>query len=158
MEVSIDVTMPSECEIAIQRYFNVPPQQVFEGYTRPDYVERWLLGGEGFAVVTCEIDLRVGGEYRYRWRSEGGEQLGVRGVYREIEEPRLLVFSESFDEPWYPGDGLVSLLFEEQGDGTLLTELHRYGSSEARDAVLASGATREAAAGFDRLEELLEPV
>jgi uncharacterized protein YndB with AHSA1/START domain len=104
----------------------------------------------------CEIDLRVGGAYRYVWRHlQNGAEMGMGGVYREIAAPARLVATEKFDESWYPGEALNTLELVERSGRTFLTQTMQYESREARDAVLKSPMEQGLAVGFDRLEALL---
>src|ERR1700740_2690854 len=94
----LTLTTPTEREIAMTRVFDAPRRLVFDAMTRPELVKRWLLGPPGWSMPVCEIDLRVGGTYRYVWRGADGTEMGMRGVYREIAPPERLVATESFDE------------------------------------------------------------
>src|SRR5690348_490411 len=103
----LKVTMPSDREIAMTRVFDAPRTLVFDAHTKPELVKRWLLGPPGWTMPVCEIDLRVGGKYRWVWRSDSdGSTMGIGGVYREIVAHERLVATERFDEAWYPGEGL----------------------------------------------------
>src|SRR2546422_8615580 len=95
-----------EREIVMTRIFNATCDLVFEALTKPELVKRWLLGPPGWSMPVCEIDLRVGGSYRYVWRRDNGEEMGMRGVYREVTPPERLVTTEAFDTPWYPGEAV----------------------------------------------------
>ena len=107
-------------------------------------------------MPVCEIDLRVGGKYRYVWRHDrDGTEMGMGGVYREIRAPERLVSTERFDEAWYPGEGLGTLVLDERGGSTTLTHTMLYESREARDAALKSGMEQGVAASYDRLDDLL---
>jgi effector-binding domain-containing protein len=107
-------------------------------------------------MPVCEIDLRVGGSYRYVWRNESsGTKMGMGGVFREIVRPQKLVATEMFDEPWYPGEALDTTTFEERGGITKVTVTVRYESKDARDTAARSGMEHGMAAGYNRLEELL---
>ncbi len=152
---TLKVTTPTEREIAMTRVFDAPRNLVFDAYTKPELVKRWLgvIGGWSWAV--CEIDLRVGGAYRYVWRGPDGAEMGMGGVYREIVAPERIVATESFDQSWYPGSAVSTLVLVEQGGRTTLTLTVRYQSREARDAVLKSPMEQGMAAGFDKLAELL---
>jgi len=104
----------------------------------------------------CEIDLRVGGKYRYVWRKDSdGAEMGMGGVYREIVVPERLVTTERFDEAWYPGEAVGTLVLVEQRGRTTVTQTMLYESREARDAVLKSGMEKGVAASYDRLADLL---
>jgi uncharacterized protein YndB with AHSA1/START domain len=101
------------------------------------------------------MDLRVGGAYRYVWRGPNGVEMGMRGVYREVVVPERIVATEKFDQSWYPGEAVSTVVMVQEGDRTTLTLTVRYESREARDAVLKSPMESGVAAGFDKLEELL---
>lgn len=152
----LEVTTPTDREIAMTRVFDAPRRLVFDAHTKPELVKRWLLGPDGWSMPVCKIDLRIGGKYRYVWRRDkDGMQMGIGGVYREIMAPERLVQTERFDEAWYPGEAVDTLVLTEQGDKTTLTQTMLYESSGARDAVLKSGMERGVAASYDRLAELL---
>ncbi len=153
---SLNLTTPSDTEIALTRVFDAPRNLVFDAWTKPELLKRWLLGPPGWTMTVCDIDLRVGGTYRYAWRNDAdGTSMGMGGVYREVVAPERLVATERFDEAWYPGEGLVTIVLTEQGGKTTLNQTMRYESREARDAVLASPMDQGMAEGFKRLEELL---
>jgi uncharacterized protein YndB with AHSA1/START domain len=152
---ALKVTTPSEREIAMTRVFDAPRNLVFEAYTKPELVKRWLGVHGGWSWSVCEIDLRVGGAYRFVWRGPGGEEMGMGGVYREVVVPERIVATEAFDQSWYPGEAVSTVVLVQQGDSTTLTLTVRYQSREARDAVLKSPMEQGVAAGFDKLEELL---
>jgi len=153
---SFKLSTPSDREIEVTRNFNAPRQLVFDAFTKPELVSRWLLGPPGWTMPVCEIDLKVGGAYRYRWRNEAdGQEMGLSGVFREIVSPERLVATERFDEAWYPGDALDTTVFVEDGAITRITITVLYESKAARDTARASGMEHGMAAGYDRLEQLL---
>ncbi len=153
---NLKVTTPSDREIAMTRVFDAPRTLVFDAHTKPDLVRLWLLGPPGWSMPVCEMDVRVGGKYRWVWRHDrDGTTMGMGGVYREIVKPERLVTTERFDEAWYPGEALNTLVLVEQGGRTTLTQTMRYESQEARDAVLKSGMEKGVAASYDRLADLL---
>jgi uncharacterized protein YndB with AHSA1/START domain len=123
--------------------------------TKPELVKRWLGVFGGWSLPVCEIDLKVGGTYRYLWRKDGGTEMGMRGVFREIVRPERIVCTEVFDDPWYPGDAVDTMVLIEKGGKTTLTTTVRYSSREARDGVLKSGMSRGVAESYDTLDELL---
>jgi uncharacterized protein YndB with AHSA1/START domain len=149
------VSTPSDLEIQVTRDFHAPRQLVFDAFTRPDLVRRWLLGPEGWTMPVCEIDLRVGGAYRYVWRKAGVKDMGMGGVFREVVAPERIVATERFDDSWYPGDALDTTVFVEAGEITKVTITVLYESKEARDTASRSGMERGMAAGYNRLEEQL---
>ena len=152
---TLKVTTPSEREIAMTRVFDAPRNLVFEAYTKPELVKRWLGVHAGWSWAVCEIDLRVGGAYRFVWRGPEGAEMGMRGVYREVVSPERIVATEAFDQSWYPGQAVSTVALVEQGGRTTLTLTVRYESREARDAVLKSPMEEGVAAGFDKLADLL---
>ncbi|MGH7646403.1 MAG: SRPBCC family protein [Gemmatimonadales bacterium] len=152
---SLKVTPSGERGIAITQVFDAPRALVFDAYTKPELVKRWLLGPPGWTMPVCEIDLRVGGPYRYVWRKAGVPDMGMGGVYREIVAPQRLVATERFDQSWYPGEAVGTLVLVEQAGRTTLTQTMLYESRDARDAVLKSPMEEGLAAGFDRLAALL---
>ena len=108
---TLKLTTPSDREIAMTRVFDAPRQLVFDAHTKPDLVRQWLLGPPGWSMPVCEIDLRVGGKYRYVWRHDrDGTEMGMGGVYREIVPPERIVNTEKFDEAWYPGEAVDTLV------------------------------------------------
>ena len=153
---SLKVTTPSDREIAMSRVFDAPRQLVFDAYTKPQLLQRWLGVQRGWSLAVCEIDLRVGGAYRYVWRGPNRPDMGMRGVFREVVRPERIVATEQFDESWYPGEAESTLTLVEQGGRTTLTLTVRYESQAARDAVLKTPMAEGVGAGFDKLAEMLE--
>jgi uncharacterized protein YndB with AHSA1/START domain len=151
----LKVTANGDREIVMTRVFNAPRRLVWDAFTRPELVKRWLLGPDGWSMPVCEIDLRVGGSYRYVWRHTDGKEMGMGGVYREIEIPERVVATEKFDEAWYPGAAVGTLVLLEQAGKTTVTQTVLYDSGQTRDAVLKSPMERGVAASYDRLEALV---
>ncbi len=152
----LKITTSGDRELVMTRVFDAPRKLVFDAHTKPELVKRWLLGPPGWSMPVCEIDLRVGGKYRYVWRHDtNGTEMGMGGVYREIRAPERLVSTERFDEAWYPGEAVGTLVLVEQGGRTTLTHTMRYESREARDAVIKSNMEKGVTASYDRLAELL---
>ncbi len=152
---SLKISTPNDREIVMSRTFDAAQQLVFAAYTRPELVRQWLLGPPGWTMPVCEIDLRVGGGFRYLWRKGEGIEMGMRGVYLEIAAPERLVATEVFDQAWYPGEAVGTVTFVEQDGRTTLNICMRYDSRETRDAVLKSPMEEGVGAGFDRLAALL---
>jgi len=153
---TLNVTTPTDREIAMTRVFNAPRRLVFEAFTRPELLKRWLLGPPGWSMVACEVALKVGDRYRYVWRHANGNEMGIGGVLREIVVPERIVATERFDQSWYPGEALVTNVLVEQGGKTTLTLTVRYESREARDIALKSPMEKGVAASYDRLAEIVE--
>ena len=145
-----------EREIVLSREFDAPRTLVFEALTRPQHVRRWLCGPPGWEMSVCEMDVRVGGKYRWVWRSlTDGSEMGMGGEYREISPPERLVQTEQFDHAWYPGVGIGTFVLTESNGRTLFTQTMLYESRQARDAVMQSGMEEGVGPSYDRLEELL---
>jgi uncharacterized protein YndB with AHSA1/START domain len=150
---TLKLTTPTDREIVMTRVFDAPRRLVFEAFSRPELLKRWLLGPPGWEMIVCEVAAKVGDRYRYEWRHADGQQMGMGGVCRELEPPRRVVCTELMDG--YPGESLVTTVLVEQGGKTTLTTTVLYESREIRDAVLKSGMERGVAASYDRLAELL---
>jgi uncharacterized protein YndB with AHSA1/START domain len=153
--MSFKLTPQGDREIVMTRLFNAPRRMVFEAMTKPELIQRWLLGPDGWTMPVCEVDLRVGGSYRYLWRHQNGQEMGVRGVYREIVPPEKVVHTEKFDQPWYPGEVVVTTVLTEEAGKTRLKTTILSVSSDARDGMLKSGMERGVARSYDRLDEVL---
>ena len=153
---NLTVEARGDREIVMTRVFHAPRKLVFDAHTKPELVKRWLLGPPGWSMPVCEIDLRVGGKYRYVWRRDkDGKEMGMGGVFREIVAPERIVNTESFDDPWYQGEAVDTLVLVEQGGKTTLTQTMLLVSREARDGILKSGMESGVAASYDRLDEIL---
>jgi uncharacterized protein YndB with AHSA1/START domain len=152
---TLQVTTPTEREIVMTRVFNAPRHLVFDAWTKPELVKRWLLGPPGWSMPVCEIDLKVGGRYRFVWRKEDGTEMGMGGIYREIVAPERIVNTELFDEDWTGGETVGTLLLTERDGRTTVTQTVLYPSQEIRDTVLKTGMADGVAVSYDRLEELL---
>lgn len=151
----VTVTTPSDREIAMTRLFKAPRDLVFDCYTKPELLKRWLHGPDGWLLTVCDNDARVGHSYRWIWRHADGREMGMRGVYREIVRPERIVRTETFDQDWTGGEALGTLVLSEQDGGTLLTTTVLYSSRKARDGALKSGMEKGVAASFDRLALVL---
>lgn len=150
----VEVTTPTDREIVLARYFAAPPDLVFAALTTPDLLHRWY-GARGWRLVSCQIDLRVGGSWRYDSQGPAGERMGQSGVYRVVDAPRLLVSTEVFDDQSYEGESIVSHHLVERDGGTKLTTTVRYASQAARDTVLRYPMARGVGESYERLDVVL---
>jgi uncharacterized protein YndB with AHSA1/START domain len=156
MKNTLTVTAQGDREILVTRAFDAPPAMVFEAYTRPELLKRWLGAFGGWSLDVCEVDLVVGGAYRWLWRGPEGAQMGISGRYLEVAPPARIVCTEKFDESWYQGEALVTVDFLERGAGTSTLQLTlRYESEATRDGVLQSPMETGLTASYDALEALL---
>jgi uncharacterized protein YndB with AHSA1/START domain len=165
MPITIDkaqVTLPSDREVKVARSFRAPRALVYRAYTEPALLRRWLLGPPGWTMPVCEMDVRVGGQYKWRWRSDDkANEFGFAGTFREVEPPARLVHTEAYDPGTfgaeYPGEpAIVTVTFTEDGGVTTVTTLVDYGSKETRDAALATGMTDGMEQSYQLLDRLLE--
>jgi uncharacterized protein YndB with AHSA1/START domain len=153
---NLKLTTQGDREIVMTREFNAPRRLVFDAFTKPELVKQWLLGPPGWSMPVCEIDLKVGGAYRYVWRQDSdGSEMGMGGVFREIVPQERVVCTEVFDKAWYPGEAVGTLVLSEHGGITTITQTVLYQSREARDGILKSGMEKGVAASYDRLAKLL---
>ena len=150
----LKVEARGEREIVMTRDFDAPRQLVFDAFTKPDLLKRWMYGPEGWTFAVCEIDLRVGGRYRFVWQGHGTE-MGLGGIYREIVAPVRIVSTERFDEAWYPGEATGTVVLTERAGTTTLTQTLQYESRAARDGMLKSPMESGVTASYDRLEKLM---
>ena len=154
---TLKVAARGDREIVMTRGFNAPRRLVFDAFTKPELVKQWLLGPPGWSMPVCEINLKVGGAYRYVWRRDSdGTEMGMGGVFREVVPPERIVSTEVFDKAWYPGEALGTFLFSEVAAKTTVTQVVLYQSREARDGVLKSGMESGVSASYDRLAQLVE--
>jgi len=155
------VSLPSDREVKVTRSFKAPRALVYKAYTDPALVQKWLLGPPGWTMPVCEMDVRVGGNYRWRWRNtKDGKEFGFAGTFREVQPPAKLVHSESYDPGnvsyAYPGEpALVTVTFDEADGVTTLTSLIDFGSKEARDAAVKTGMTDGMEQSYQLLDRLL---
>lgn len=149
------LTTPSDREIAMSRTFDAPRALVYRAYTEPALLKQWLGVHNGWVFAVCDIDLRVGGQYRWVWRSPKGQEMGMRGTYQEIVPEERIVSVEQFDDPWYEGTGLETVTFTEKAGQTTLVMTVKYDTQAIRDSVLASPMETGVAAGLEALADLL---
>jgi uncharacterized protein YndB with AHSA1/START domain len=148
------LTTPSDREITITRLFDAPRKLVFDAMTIPEHVRRWWgILDDRYSVTVCEIDLRVGGAWRFVGRGPEGQVPAFYGVYREIAPPERLVYTEIF-EPFPDAESVVTQILTEEGGKTRLTITSEYPSLEVRDMVLQTGMEKGAALSYDRLEDV----
>ncbi|MDB5605765.1 MAG: ATPase [Bradyrhizobium sp.] len=155
VDKTLKITTPSDLEIAMTRMFDAPRHLVFDAMTRPEHVRRWF-GCAELALPVCEIDLRVGGAYRFTMRSPDGVDSTLQGTYREIVRPERVVFTERFSMPGFTSDEYqVTSTFVETGGRTTLTTTILHTTKENRDGHLNSGIEKGVAPAYDRLAEVV---
>jgi uncharacterized protein YndB with AHSA1/START domain len=154
------VTTPSDREVKVVRSFKAPRELVYKAYTTPELVKRWLLGPPGWEMPVCEMDVRVGGKYRWRWRSTAeGKEFGFHGEFKEVSAPSKLVHSEYYDAGDVGGDmgegSLITVEFTEDAGVTTMTSLMDFGNKQARDAAVSTGMTDGMEQSYQLLDGLL---
>lgn len=146
------VTLPTDTQILITRDFDAPKHLVYRAYTTPELIARWWSGERG-AVTSVEVDLRVGGMWRYVMVANEGFEVAFHGEYREIVENERLVMTEIFEGA--PDDGgLTTVTFSEVDGHTTLTTLLEVASREVRDAIIETGMEGGMQESMDRLEQV----
>jgi len=149
------VSTPSDREIRMTRLFDAPRALVFEAMTRPEHIRNWWGNlGEGYSVPVCEVDLRVGGKWRFVNRTPKGEEAAFYGEYREVDPPGRVVFTEIF-EPFPDAVSVVTSELTEENGKTRMVATIEYPSQEVRDMVRATGMERGASISYDRLDDLV---
>lgn len=162
MPAPAEVTLPSDREVRVTRQFNAPRQLVWDAHTKPQLVRQWQTGYDGWDMPICEMDVRVGGKYRWQWKSrEDGKQFGFFGTFKEVTAPSKLVHDEYYD----PGDMggamptgdpcIVSLELTEQNGVTTLVCNMTFASKEARDGAVSTGMTGGMEYSYAKLDNLL---
>jgi uncharacterized protein YndB with AHSA1/START domain len=158
MTNSLKMEAGAEREVVVTRVLDAPRRLVFDAFTRPEMIKRWMLGPDGWTMPVCEMDLRAGGAYRWVWqKGANGAQMSVTGVFQEVAAPERLVHTEKFDPPWYPGEAVITTRFAQEGGKTALRLAIVYPSQETRDNVLKSDMKNGMEQSYARLERILAP-
>jgi uncharacterized protein YndB with AHSA1/START domain len=148
------LTLPSDTEIEIVRDFNARRANVFDAWSKPEWVQRWY-GCADQTMTRCEIDFREGGKWRWGLRGSDGVEHVFSGSYRVIDRPQKLSFTERYEV--IPGsDYLVDLDFRERAGTTTMTMRFIHETKLGRDAHLGAGIEQGIQAQFDRFEELVQ--
>jgi uncharacterized protein YndB with AHSA1/START domain len=155
MSKKVIVTPKGDREIEIKRSFDAPRTLVFDAMSKPEMMKQWFHGPPGWTLVTCDIDLRPGGKYRWVWHNDAGHDMGMGGEYKEVVRPERIVSTEKFDQSWYPGEALGTLELTENDGTTTMMLTMQYESAEAREAVMRSPMETGLDAGYSRLDEFL---
>jgi uncharacterized protein YndB with AHSA1/START domain len=155
------VSLPSDREVEVIRSFRAPRTLVYEAYTKPELMRQWLLGYSGWTMPVCEMDVRVGGRFRWRWRmDENGSEFGFEGEFLDVQPAALLRHTEFFDPGEVGGTmgekgAVVTVRFAERSGVTTVTTLIEYASKEDRDVAMSTGMTDGMETNFKLLDELL---
>jgi len=163
----LQVATPTDTTIVMTRTFEAPRRLVWEAMTNATLVQKWMFCPPGWSWATCEMDVRVGGVYRWEWNGPDGQiALTIHGVHREVDPPRRIVHTERMemapgaggcpgDESAEPWELLATLELTEESGVTLMTMTLSFGSKQARDMALASGMEHGMEAGYKNLDAFL---
>ncbi|MDE3054413.1 MAG: SRPBCC family protein [Gemmatimonadota bacterium] len=156
-----EVTTPSDREVRVTRTFNAPRQLVWDAHTKPDLVRKWQ-GYGGWDMPVCDMEVRVGGKYRWQWKNrEDGQQFGFFGTFTEVDAPSKLAHEQyfdpgNFDSAMPAGDPcIVSVVLSEHNGITTLVCNLTFASKEARDDAVSTGMTDGMEYSYGRLDELV---
>lgn len=149
-------TTPSDRELVATRTFDAPRDITWEMHTSRAHIPQWLLGPDGWSMPVCEMDVREGGAWQYRWQGPDGSSFGMHGVYREVNPPARLVHTEAWGNEW--PETINTTEFSEQGGKTTIVCTVLYPSKEIRDRAIATGMEAGWAQSYDRLDGYLVTV
>ena len=147
------VTKPTDVTLELTRWFDAPRDLVWKVYTEPEHLQKWMLGPEGWTMQVIEQDLRPGGRWHYRWTKSAGEQMEITGEFREVSPVDRLVCTESWGGDW--AETVNTMVFTDEGGGTLLTSTMVYPSTAERDRAAETGMADGAGRSFDLMDDLL---
>lgn len=150
----LSITLPSDREIVVTREFQAPRDLVFDCWTIPALIRRWL-GPADWVLTTCEFDARVGGKWRFVSRGPDGSEMGSGGTITEFIRPEWIKTTELYDMDWTGGETINTNHFTEVDGGTLSTLTVLYASKQARDGARATPMAEGMEMGFRRLDDLL---
>lgn len=157
-----EVTLPSDREVRVTRTFNAPRQLVWDAHTKPELVRKWQ-GYDDWDMPVCDMDVRVGGKYRWQWKHQtNGQQFGFFGTFTEVDAPSKLSHEEYFDPGNLGGTMpvgdpcIVSLVLSESNGVTTIVCNMKFASKEAREGAVATGMTDGMEYSYTRLDGLLE--
>jgi len=150
----LTMTTPSEKVVCVTRQFDALPELVWRTFTEPELVKRWLTGPPGHTMPVCEIDLRVGGSWKYVWKMPDDTLMTAYGKYQEVKLHERIVHTETFEQ-WPDNSSFVTTRFNAQQGGTQVTTLMEFDSETTRDMVLQTGMTEGMEMSYQGLDQLL---
>jgi len=150
----LQLTTPSDREIEVTRVFDAPRKLVYDAWTKPELLKRWLYGPDGWSLAVCDIDLRVGGRYRYVWHHTNGNEMGMGGVYKDIVPPERIVTTQLFDQDWHGGEAVGTLVLTEKDGKTITVNTVLYPSKQGRDMALSTPMAEGMEMGHVRMDAM----
>jgi uncharacterized protein YndB with AHSA1/START domain len=151
MPAPLTVTTPNDTDVVVVRTFDAPRDLVWRAHTEPKLVKKWLLGPPGWSMPTCEIDLRVGGRYRYGWAHSSKPAFEMTGTFTEVKAPARMVHVEEFQGM----QATITTLFAEKDGRTTLTMTMHFPSKAARDGAVRTGMTDGMEQSYQKLDQLV---
>ena len=149
------LTTEEDRQILVTRRFAAAPALVYQAHTDPSWVQRWMLGPDGWWMPVCVCDARPGGRLRFEWRNGHGRELYLTGEFLELEPPVRIVHVERMHLPARTPDNRIETLFTAAGTGTAMTMRMTLPDAQARSRMLGTGMAHGMEASYRRLEELL---
>lgn len=159
-----EATLPSDNEVLVKRSFDAPAKLVWRAYTEPELMRRWCGSTPGWSMPVCEMDMRVGGQYRWQWRNdENGMEFGFTGEVLEVDPHAKIVHTQVFD----PGNmgiamggepSIITVTFEDTDGITNVSTNIKYASKADRDEALSTGMTEGMEMNYQVLEALLADI
>lgn len=158
---SADVQQTSNTTVEVRRSFNASLDLVYKAFTTPALLKRWMLGPPGWEMPVCEMDLREGGKYQWRWRSVTDKsEFGFFGVFREVKPSQKLSQTQTFDPGTMGGDMgsecMITATFREENGVTTVTSEIKYQSKEDMEKALATGMTDGMEMSYQQLDQVLK--
>ena len=151
--MTVEILTPAPREVVVRRAFHAPRHLVFDALTKPELLRQWY-GPTGWTLEVCDVDLQVGGKWRFVLHRPNGKPVGQYGVYREIVPAFRLVNTEAWED-WDAGETLVTTELADNNGGTLFTATMVFPSEAVRDTVLKSGLQGSVEQLYGKLDELL---
>ncbi|HMM79412.1 MAG TPA: SRPBCC family protein [Pyrinomonadaceae bacterium] len=156
-----EASLPSDTEVLVKRSFDAPAELVWRAYMEPELLRRWCGGHAGWSMPVCEMDMRVGGRYQWRWRNdEDGMEFGFTGEVMEVVPHSKIVHTQAFD----PGNmgitmggepSIITVTFDEVNGVTNVSTSIKYASKADRDEAFATGMTEGMEMNYKQLDEVL---
>ena len=159
-----EASLPSETEVLVERSFDAPATLVWRAYMEPDLLRRWCTGPPNWSMPVCDMDMRVGGEYQWRWRNdEDGTEFGFTGEVLEVVPNAKIVHTQAFD----PGNmgiamggepSIITVTFDEIDEVTTVSTTIKYASQADRDEALSTGMTDGMEMNYKKLDAVLTEI
>ena len=155
------VSTPSDQEVLIERSFDADAALVWQAYTEPALIRRWLTGMPGWSMLVCDMTTEVGGTYNWRWRDdENNVEFGFTGEMLEVEPNAKIVHTQMYDPGTMGGTmggepAIITVIFDETEGGTTVRTMIKFGSKQDRDAAISTGMTDGMEMSYQQLDEVV---